>query len=66
MFFNDLTHSGLAEDGFSKVSYGDAQYTLVYAEALISELEAKDDSSLKPLIDELKDIPSNIYVALEG
>lgn len=43
VFFSDLDHAELAEDGFTKVSYGDAEWTLVYAQDLIDELENRDN-----------------------
>lgn len=72
VFFNDLEHQALFDDGFSSVSYGDAEYTLVRAELLISELENREsfrdseDPSLEPLISELRRVPKGILVALSG
>ena len=66
VFFTDLKNFELEEQGFNDVSYGDAEYTLVYAETLIDELENRDDMTLEPLIEELRAVPENVFVALRG
>lgn len=67
VFFSDLDHSHLNEEGFTKISYGDATYTLVQAVELVRELSNRDDCErLAPLINELNSIPSIFLIALDG
>jgi len=66
VFFNDLEHADLEMEGFNKISYGDAEHTLVYADDLARELEDRDDPKLLPLINELESIPDDVLVALDG
>lgn len=66
VMFHKLKHADLMEDGFNRVSYGDAEFTLVKAADLIRELKDDMDDSLDPLIDELSKVPKGVLVALTG
>lgn len=66
VFFSDFEHAHLNENGFTKVSYGDAVYTLVQADALVNELIDRLDAELMPLITELQSIPPSFLIALDG
>jgi len=75
IYFSDLVYANTFKEDFQKVSYGDAVYTLVEPESLISELEDHnndgfDDESegenYNDLIEELKMIPEGVLIALDG
>jgi len=64
--YDTLKNAKLFQDTFDKVSYGDACFTLVGPSQLIYELIDMEDKSLAPLIQELSEVPSGVYVALDG
>ena len=66
VFFHDLKHADLEEEGFHGFSYGDAEWTLVAPDAVIDELENRGNKSLQPLIDELEKVPRHILIAFRG
>lgn len=65
--FDDLDHAGDMPYTFDCVSYGDAEYTLVGPQQLISYLEDRNEEGrYTALIAELNNIPHTVFVALQG
>ena len=58
--------SVMNDEHFNEVTTGDAVWTLVGPQILIDELEGRDDSVYAALIAELKTMPPNVCVALDG
>jgi hypothetical protein len=54
------------EYGLKDITYGDAELTLVYRDALIYEVELQNDADFKPLLDALRQVPEELYIALNG
>ena len=71
IFFDDLPGAkGFHENNtFDKVSYGDAEYTLVHPGQLLDELCWMDDeygNDEHVLVRALNSVPKNVLVALRG
>ena len=70
VFFEDLDGADKWNDvhgGFARVSYGDAEYTLVKAQDLAQEIrKSVDKENYQDLLAELDRVPELVYVALDG
>lgn len=67
VYFDDLDHNEQMPYTFDCVSYGDAEYTLVNPQTLVSYLQDRNkDNRYGLLIRELDSIPDNVFVALQG
>jgi len=78
VLFQDLTFASYVLDnildGFKRVSYGDAIYTMVDSKAILDECESAvsdtlscyDKECLNELIKEIKSIPNDVLIALYG
>jgi hypothetical protein len=55
-----------SERGFDKVSYGDAEFTLVKTSELLKELSDEDKEEYPLLVKDLKSIRKGVLVALYG